>query len=96
MAGFLQDPMSIINLISDNLRDRYSRFQVLKEIIQNADDAGKGDLKIHLEYGIVNGLSSAEHPLLQGPALFFLNDGTFSDSDEKAIRSFGLNQKAKD
>jgi len=96
MAGFLQDPISIINLISDNLRDRYSRFQVLKEIIQNADDAGKGNLNIHLEYGIVNGLSSAEHPLLQGPALFFLNDGTFSDSDEKAIRSFGLNQKAED
>lgn len=41
MAGFSQDPLQFIRLIADNLRDRYeSGFPVLKEIIQNADDAG--------------------------------------------------------
>ena len=50
MGGYLHDPLADINLIADNLRDRYkSGFPVLKEIIQNADDAGKGDETIQLE-----------------------------------------------
>lgn len=95
MAGYIHDPLQIINLIADNLRDRYkSGFPVLKEIIQNADDAGSGDENIQLEFGISRGISQAAHPLLKGPGLFFLNNGSFSDSDYKAIRSFGLNRKA--
>ena len=42
MAGFKNDPLQYIRLIRDNLADRYkSGFPVLKEIIQNADEAGK-------------------------------------------------------
>lgn len=98
MGGYTQDPLQTINLIADNLRDRYkSGFPVLKEIIQNADDAGiTHHENIGLEYGLSPGLSKASHPLLQGPALFFINDGSFSPSDSIAIRSFGLNQKAID
>ncbi len=95
MAGYLQDPLQIINLIADNLRDRYeSGFPVLKEIIQNVDDAGKDCEKLHLEFGYCGGLPQATHQLLKGPALYFLNNGNFTDSDNRAIRSFGLNQKA--
>lgn len=95
MAGFIHDPLQIINLIADNLRDRYkSGFPVLKEIIQNADDAGSADELIQIEFGLSQGLANAEHPLLKGPALYFINNGTFKDSDDKAIRSFGLNRKA--
>lgn len=95
MAGYIQDPLQIINLIADNLRDRYkSGFPVLKEIIQNTDDAGEADEKLHLEFGLSSGISEAEHPLLKGPALYFINNGNFKDSDNKAIRSFGLNSKA--
>ncbi len=95
MAGYIHDPLQIINLIADNLRDRYkSGFPVLKEIIQNADDAGSADEIVHLEFGLSAGLSNAEHTLLKGPALYFLNNGAFADSDYKAIRSFGLNRKA--
>jgi hypothetical protein len=99
MAGYIHDPLQIINLIADNLRDRYkSGFPVLKEIIQNADDAGKDAglaiENIQLEFGLSQGIDDAAHPLLKGPALFFLNDGAFEDSDYKAIRSFGLNRKA--
>ena len=37
MKGF---STNIVNLISDNLRDRYqSSFQIIKELLQNADDA---------------------------------------------------------
>jgi len=95
MAGYIHDPLQIINLITDNLRDRYkSGFPVLKEIIQNADDAGSANESVQLEFGLSAGLPNAEHTLLKGPALYFLNNGAFSDSDYKAIRSFGLNRKA--
>jgi hypothetical protein len=95
MAGYIHDPLQIINLIADNLRDRYkSGFPVLKEIIQNADDAGSADESIQLEFGLSQGIDKAEHPLLKGPALYFLNNGAFAESDYKAIRSFGLNRKA--
>ena len=102
MAGYIHDPLQIINIIADNLRDRYkSGFPVLKEIIQNADDAGAADAgilseSVQLEFGLSQGLPNANHPLLRGPALYFLNNGTFYDSDYKAIRSFGLNRKAID
>ena len=93
MTGFIQDPIQFINLIADNLRDRYqSGFPVLKELIQNTDDSGAS--KMH--FGCSPGLPKAEHGLLRGPALFFINDGRFSKSDAVGIRSFGQNSKAAD
>ena len=95
MAGFLHDPLQLINLIADNLRDRYkSGFPVLKEIIQNADDAGAAAEAIQLDFGLSPGIPDAAHPLLAGPALYFLNNGHFTRADSVAIRSFGLNRKA--
>jgi hypothetical protein len=120
MTGYIHDPLQIINLIADNIRDRYkSGFSVIKEIIQNADDAGggnsdsgltvgegesdgrggngSGDSKdVSFEFGLSPGLKGADHPLLKGPALFFFNNGRFTQSDAVAIRSFGLNRKAVD
>jgi hypothetical protein len=89
MPGFRSDH---INLIAANLRDRYkSGFPILKELIQNADDAKAGDLSSAIT-PVCGGQSS--HPLLQGPALWVLNDGEFTDRDKRAIQSFGLNSKA--
>ena len=35
MSGYIHDPLQIINLIADNIRDRYKTgFSVIKEIIQ--------------------------------------------------------------
>lgn len=83
-----------VNLIADNLRDRYkSGFPILKELVQNADDAGAGSLVFGHHPGFA---AAAEHPLLQGPALWMLNDGGFQTKDKQAIRSFGLNGKAAD
>jgi hypothetical protein len=40
MSGFVYDPLQTISLIADNDRDRYrDETAVVKEIIQNADDA---------------------------------------------------------
>jgi hypothetical protein len=42
-------------------------------------------------------LPSAEHPWLQGPGLVVINDGRFEPAkDGRAIRRFGLNNKAAD
>jgi hypothetical protein len=82
---------NIINLITDNLRDRYqSGFPILKELIQNADDA-EADRFV---FGDHPGFSNSTHPLLQGPGLFFYNNGGFKGSDKRAIASFAENAKA--
>ncbi|MBU2964928.1 hypothetical protein Q4508_15225 [Amphritea sp. 2_MG-2023] len=93
MSGFIQDPIQFINLIADNLRDRYQTgFPVLKELIQNTDDAPATEL----HYGLSPGLKNAAHPLLQGPGLFLINNGEFKATDARGIRSFGQNAKAAD
>lgn len=91
MTGFTTD---YVNQIAINLRDRYrSGFPILKELVQNADDAGAKSLAFGFHPG--HG-STAHHMLLKGPALWVLNDGRFKASDRRAIRSFGLNAKAGD
>jgi hypothetical protein len=93
MKGF---STNIVNLISDNLRDRYQgSFQIIKELLQNADDAKNPSPK-HFKFGKHNGFPESSHPLLKGPALYFFNDGGFSKSDQRAIRSFAENSKAAD
>jgi hypothetical protein len=81
-----------VNLIANNLRDRYkSGFPILKELVQNADDAGATSLAFGYHEGLAD---QADHELLQGPALWLLNDGRFKAEDRQAIESFGLNSKA--
>ena len=53
-----------VNILRDNLHDRYdSGFPVLKELIQNANDAGASELFISQNAGI----RTAQHDLLQKP-----------------------------
>lgn len=83
-------PTEIINQIRQNLHDRYRKgFPVIKELVQNADDAGA--MCFHI--GWTRGLSQARHPLLQGPALFMANDGKFTGENATAINSIGLSRK---
>lgn len=89
MAKFTTD---YVNLIANNLRDRYKAgFPILKELVQNADDAGATSLAFGYHEGLAG---EAEHELLQGPALWILNNGRFKAEDRQAIQSFGLNSKA--
>ena len=82
-----------VNLIADNLRDRYKNgLPILKELIQNADDAKARQLI----FGRHSGFPDSRHPLLQGPGLWFINDGEFRKNDAEDLRSFGIGSKAGD
>ena len=84
---------SILNIIRQNLNDRYHRgFPVIKELIQNADDAKA----TRFDFGLSPGLPHASHPLLQRPGLFVINDGGFTERDTAAINSIGLSSKPAD
>lgn len=97
MASLEIRPASIIAQLQDLLRDRYrsehGELPLIKEIVQNADDAGSQSLRFVL---FQSGFVEARNSLLHGPALVCINDGRFSETDEKAIRSFGLTRKAEE
>jgi len=92
MTGFTITPGVIINQIKSLLKERYKEgFPIIKEIIQNAND-GKAT---QLDFGLVRALgNSVSHPLLKCPAMFFLNNGTFTPSDAKAIGYIGVDANA--
>ena len=84
---------NIVNLIADNLRDRYDNgFPILKELIQNADDAKAR----RLIFGRHPGFPDSRQPLLHGSGLWFFNDGEFTESDADDLCSFGIGSKAGD
>lgn len=90
MGGFKFDTYDTINQLRINLRDRYKDgHAVLKELLQNADDA----LASQLHVAWLDSLPGAEHPLLQGPLLFIVNDGPFSSVDARAIHRIGTGSK---
>ena len=87
--------ISIPSFIADNLRNRYDDgFPILKELIQNADDAQAASLRFGWHPGLA--AQRAQHPLLIGPALWFWNDGRIRPGDIAAVCSFGINAKAGD
>ena len=93
MPEFRVSPLSVVNQIKSNLRDRYySGFPILKELLQNADDAEAR----HFRIDALPGWPTATNPLLQGPGLLVVNDGTFSEQDKHDIVSFGESGKATD
>ncbi|MCB9705435.1 MAG: DUF3883 domain-containing protein [Myxococcales bacterium] len=70
---------------------------IVKELLQNADDAGATRLLM-----IWDGREHARDALpdprmsrLQGPALLFANDQVFSEADFQAIRSIGESSKSE-
>ena len=96
--NFVVSPAQTIRQIRLNLNEgRYSArdgiFRILKELVQNAEDAKA----TQLHFAWTGGIPSARHPLLRGPALVAVNDGPFKQpGDGKAVRRFGLNSKAGD
>lgn len=92
MTGFERTPVEIISRIKHLLKETYKEgFPIIKEIIQNAND-GKAT---QLDFGIAQGLGNlVSHPLLKCPAIFFLNNGTFTRDDATAIGYMGVDANA--
>src|SRR6266480_130940 len=93
MPDFHVSPISIVNQIKSNLLDRYdSGYPILKELLQNADDAEARRFRVEA----LPGWPIAANPLLRGPGLLVVNDGCFRKEDERGITSFGESSKATD
>ncbi len=93
MPDFRVSPISIVNQIKSNLQDRYdSGYPILKELLQNADDAEARRFRLDA----LAGWPTAANPLLRGPGLLVVNDGVFRKDDERGITSFGESGKATD
>jgi len=93
-TGFLVPPAAIVNQIQLLLEERYKEgFPIVKEILQNANDGGATRLDIGITPGI-DGETKSVHPQLKEPALFFVNNGSFRDSDAQAIGWIGVDFNA--
>ena len=87
--------------LNNILRDYPRDITFLKELLQNADDAGAKKLYIILDkrrHGDPGEekVISEEWKQLQGPALLFWNDSSFSEEDLKGIQKIGLGSKRDD
>jgi len=88
------DPKSIVEHLRHNL-ERYpfeDGFTVLRELLQNADDAEASRVTIHL----LPGWREANNPLLRGAGLLLTNDGKFNAESADGMKNFGSSPKATD
>ncbi|MBX3097292.1 MAG: hypothetical protein KF812_10555 [Fimbriimonadaceae bacterium] len=90
MPDLKTSPTAQFNLIRENLGDRYkSGFPIIKELIQNAEDADANDIFFHALPGWVN----ARNPLFRVPGLLVVNNGKFDAQDGEGIMSLGDSHK---
>ncbi|MFK7602061.1 sacsin N-terminal ATP-binding-like domain-containing protein [Deinococcus sp. SM5_A1] len=65
---------------------------ILKELVQNADDAEAKQLA----FGFSEGLPEAQHPLLGGPGFFAVNSGEFRPEHADGVMSLAESPKVDD
>ncbi|KAK3591138.1 hypothetical protein CHS0354_040202 [Potamilus streckersoni] len=73
--------------------------QIIKELIQNAEDAGASEVRILYDDRSINAREdkkSRYRKFLQGPALCFYNNATFTELDWKGIRMIYSSVKEED
>eukprot|EP00878_Enallax_costatus_P015942 GHUV01016715.1.p1 GENE.GHUV01016715.1~~GHUV01016715.1.p1 ORF type:complete len:293 (+),score=81.32 GHUV01016715.1:362-1240(+) len=68
---------------------------ILKELVQNADDAKATTIKFCLDYNTypAGSILSPQMAQFQGPALLAYNDGVFSEKDFQSISRIGDSKK---
>jgi sacsin len=71
---------------------------ILKELVQNADDAKANEVHIVLDFSShpTDNLFSESWEPLQGPAILVYNDSCFSETDIVGIQSLGVVSKGED
>ncbi|XP_060636280.2 sacsin-like [Anolis sagrei] len=96
--GFRQRSPPVLEYLQGILRKYPDGGQILKELIQNADDAGAEEVILFYDdrsFGTQR-LFSEGLESTQGPALLAYNNGIFSEADWKGIESPGISHKKKD
>lgn len=80
------------------IRDYPEGVGIIKELIQNADDAKATRVEITLDWRNhqVKELPDDRMVLLMGPAMLVYNDSVFANKDFDSIRSLGQSEKARD
>jgi hypothetical protein len=71
---------------------------ILKELIQNADDAGATKIEVIIDwrYHHADNLPDPGMTALLGPALLVYNDAVFTDNDFQSIQNLGVSGKRED
>ena len=93
MPGIKVTDDETFKLIRANLGDRYSTgFPILKELVQNAEDAGATELR----FVLCPGWPEATHPLMQHPGMLVANDGDFRLDHGEKMLSFANSSKSGD
>ena len=87
-AGIVRSPLDEIKAIQTLLADVYTDAAdgrtLVRELVQNADDAGARRLKLAV---LEHGWPDARNSLLRGPALLVANNGAFPDKDREALHT---------
>ncbi|CAH1272310.1 SACS [Branchiostoma lanceolatum] len=85
--------------LKENILQKYpDSGQILKELVQNADDAGATEMSFLLDRTDYSRVP-CRYPALQqyqGPALYAFNNGVFTDQDWKGIKAAEQGAKRKD
>src|SRR4051794_29941666 len=93
MSGIINSLEDTIEGLRQTIGDRYKTgYAVVKELIQNADDAEAQ----RLDLACVSGFAAAVHPLLRGPCVVVLNNGAFSPTNAISIHRFTSSDKSAD
>ncbi|EAW34557.1 sacsin N-terminal ATP-binding-like domain-containing protein [Lyngbya sp. PCC 8106] len=80
------------------IRDYPEGVGIIKELIQNADDARATQVEITLDWRThsASNLPDERMVKLLGPAMLVYNNSTFTERDFNSIRSLGQSEKAQD
>src|SRR5262245_51654581 len=88
-SGVRHPPEADIESIRDLLRGYNSSQSILKELIQNAEDAGASRMDVLY----LSGDPASQQSLLKGPGLLVVNDGDFTQEHRDAITQINLGTK---
>ncbi|XP_075448362.1 sacsin isoform X2 [Ascaphus truei] len=95
---FGQTTPPLVDFLKDILRRYPEGGQILKELIQNAEDAGATEVKFlydETQHG-TNSLLSKDMVQYQGPALYVYNNAVFTSEDWHGIQEIARSRKKDD